>query len=159
MYLSARKYISNWDNSSEAEKKAYRAILKEAGVAGGSSPVWAPYLFVEVSVAYWRKANAVHGWFVRNCQDGVDNCKAHSVSRDQLEDLCQECESALAHRNAPDGVDQAKVRLNTSSGFFFGNTDYDDEYWYNLGDTVAQVRGVLANKSLEGFEFSYLSSW
>ena len=25
-------------------------------------------------VGYWRKANAIHGWFVRNVQNGKDDC-------------------------------------------------------------------------------------
>ena len=32
-----------------------------------------------VEVAYWRKANAIHGWFVYNIQDGVDDQNEYYV--------------------------------------------------------------------------------
>ena len=28
---------------------------------------------------YWRKANAIHGWFVKNAQQGIDDCRTYSV--------------------------------------------------------------------------------
>ena len=31
-------------------------------------------------VAYWRKFNALHNWFVQNCQDGVDECQYAEVT-------------------------------------------------------------------------------
>ena len=30
-------------------------------------------------VAYWRKANAIHRWFINNIADGVDNCEPFEV--------------------------------------------------------------------------------
>lgn len=33
-------------------------------------------------VGYWRKANAIHAWFVKNVQGGVDNCQSHEVSKE-----------------------------------------------------------------------------
>lgn len=49
-------------------------------------------------VGYWRKANAIHGWFVRECADGVDECQEIFVSRDQLKQLRADCNNALATR-------------------------------------------------------------
>ena len=40
-----------------------------------------------VKVAYWRKANAIHGWFVDNIQDGVDDQNEYYVSKEKLEEL------------------------------------------------------------------------
>lgn len=37
--------------------------------------------------AYWRKANQIHGWFVREVQGGNDNCKEYEVSLDKLKEL------------------------------------------------------------------------
>jgi len=47
-------------------------------------------------VGYWRKANAVHGWFVRECANGVDECQPIPVSREQLQKLRQDCNNSLA---------------------------------------------------------------
>jgi hypothetical protein len=46
-------------------------------------------------VGYWRKANAVHGWFVRECADGVDECQEIPVSKIKLLELQAHCLIAL----------------------------------------------------------------
>lgn len=43
------------------------------------------------SVGYWRKANAIHKWFVENVQDGEDNCEEYDVSLEKLRDLLETC--------------------------------------------------------------------
>ena len=49
-------------------------------------------------IAYWRKANAIHGWFIRNCADGVDECQPIAVSRNDLTALRQDVLEALVKR-------------------------------------------------------------
>ena len=46
-------------------------------------------------VGYWRKANAVHGWFVRECANGVDECQEIPVSKIKLLELQAQCLIAL----------------------------------------------------------------
>lgn len=159
MYLSAKKYIGNWPHSQGGEKKAYADIIRAAGITGLKSPFWSPHLHVEVCVCYWRKANAVHKWFVGKCQDGIDDCKSYYVSREHLEELCSDCQAVLKRKGSRGGIAAARKKMPTGAGFFFGETDYDDSYWNMLDDTVQQVRAVLDNKSLAGFEFTYQSSW
>lgn len=36
--------------------------------------------YIDEQVAYWRKANAIHKWFVDNVQEGNDNCQSYYVS-------------------------------------------------------------------------------
>ena len=50
---------------------------------------------VEYDLGYWRKANAVHGWFVRNVQDGVDDCSAYPVLIEDLRTLRDLCVKVL----------------------------------------------------------------
>ena len=47
--------------------------------------------YVEESVGYWRKANAIHNWFVKNVQNGEDDCKDYYVSVENLKDLLNLC--------------------------------------------------------------------
>lgn len=47
-------------------------------------------------IGYWRKANAIHGWFVNECADGVDECQEIPVSREQLERLLAVTREVLA---------------------------------------------------------------
>ena len=81
-------------------------------------------------VAYWRKANAIHEWFIKNCADGEDDCFRVWVSEEKLEKLLVICSEVLAdHSKAPE-------LLPTKSGFFFGSTDYDEWYFADVEETV-----------------------
>lgn len=61
-------------------------------------------------LGYWRKANAVHGWFVRECANGLDECQEIFVSREQLLKLRSDCNNALANReNAVPNSDEGRV--------------------------------------------------
>jgi hypothetical protein len=51
---------------------------------------------------YWRKANAIHNWFVQNVQNGVDDCDIYLVTREQLEQLKEACEMVLAQVQTKD---------------------------------------------------------
>lgn len=46
---------------------------------------------VETEVAYWRKANAIHKWFVDNVQDGEDNCQESDIDINTLKRLRDTC--------------------------------------------------------------------
>ncbi len=107
--------------------------------------------------AYWRKANAVHRWFVENVQNNEDECKPHVVTRVQLEDLLEDCMLVLTNRGDDELAEQV---LPTGSGFFFGGTQYDDWYFDCLEYTVDKLKEVLENPSYdENTEFVYQSSW
>lgn len=103
------------------------------------------------SIGYWRKANAVHGWFVRNVQGGVDDCNAYSVSREQLIQLKDVCLRIKQFGHV------AVDLLPTTEGFFFGSTEYDKGYFVNLDLTVTIVDRALAYP--EDTRFWYHSSW
>ncbi len=106
---------------------------------------------VKFEAMYWRKANAIHKWFVDNVQSGEDDCGTYDVSREQLQELQNTIMEALK--------DKKKKVLPTKEGFFFGGTDYDDDYWDDLKRTVKELKELLADKNLEGFDFQYNSSW
>ena len=107
--------------------------------------------------AYWRKANAVHRWFVENVQNNEDECKPYIVTREQLEDLVEDCMLVLSNRDDIELIEQV---LPTASGFFFGGTQYDDWYFENVSYTVDKLKEVLENPSYdENTEFVYQSSW
>lgn len=48
-----------------------------------------------IDLAYWRKVNSVHNWFVENVQDGVDDCNDYIVSKDKIEELLEVCKTIL----------------------------------------------------------------
>ena len=46
----------------------------------------------EEELMYWRKANAIHKFFVDNAANGVDDCQPVQVTIDVLKDLVDRCE-------------------------------------------------------------------
>ena len=98
----------------------------------------------------WRKANAIHRWFVAYVQHGVDECKEFPVTRLQLTwllDLCEKVQSD--HSRAVD-------LLPTQEGFFFGPTEYDDYYFEKIAYTQRELQTLLEEP---GMEYVYRSSW
>ena len=51
---------------------------------------------ITYEVCYWRKANAIHKWFVDNVQEGEDDCGNYEVSKDQLKELLDIINQVLA---------------------------------------------------------------
>jgi hypothetical protein len=152
MYLSAKRYISKHFNEGDAERaeaiqKLFPELAEMTGRWGDNSPVKE----VSIDAGYWRKANAVHDWFVQHCQDGVDECQYSHVSRDQLIELKSICETILTDRT------QAADLLPTTSGFFFGSTEYDEYYFQDLESTISIIDSCL--KLPDSWEFEYHSSW
>lgn len=115
-------------------------------------------------VGYWRKANAIHAWFVRNVQDGEDDCRPYSVSRKQLTELNDICKCLLHKlKVGSDGelvnAHLAKEMLPSQDGFFFGSTAYDQWYIQDLRTTCEQLEKVLAELNDDTHYICYKSSW
>ena len=110
-------------------------------------------LALKDNIAYWRKANAIHKWFVKNVQDGEDNCEMYEVEKEQLENLLLDCK-----RSINDPV-VAKELLPTCSGFFFGGTDYDEWYTESLKYTIEVATKILETTDFEKEVVAYRASW
>jgi len=115
-------------------------------------------------VIEWRKANAVHKWFVDNVQDGKDDCGRYIVSVDDLHKLKADCETALTYFNEGDH-EGAAAYMPASAGFFFGSTDYDEYYADDLRKTIRVcsqlIKTIKANtyKGRGYISVEYESSW
>jgi hypothetical protein len=103
-------------------------------------------------VMYWRKANAIHKWFVDTIQGGIDECEPHAVTAGELRELKIACNLVLENRDLADDL------LPTESGFFFGSLEYDDWYFENLVKTVNGLDDILVEAS-DDEVFVYQSSW
>jgi len=115
MYLEARRFVSGYAHSEEKEQDTFRAIVEAINMGGMHDE---RYATVSVNVMYWRKANAVHEWFVKNVQDGEDDCKSYYVSREKLRELADICRKVVEAGTS----EVAEELLPTSAGFFFGGT-------------------------------------
>ena len=71
------------------------------------------------TVCEWRKANAIHKWFVDHVQDGEDDCGRYPVSVDKLKDLRAACREAMTlydEGNIEDAASSCLRRMVSSSG-------------------------------------------
>ena len=202
---AANAYYSMMEHNKENPEEQYTSIQEWAGVDDSLLDMGAvealrsqyrptyfdfdvdklfPMYDVFEQVGYWRKANAIHRWFVQNVQDGVDDCGTYIVTREQLEQLKAACERVLAIAQIVDGqictgislddeqecriMEAGKVVANpedcaeilpTQGGFFFGLTDYDEVYIQDLDNTVKIITEVLEQTNWEVESVCYQASW
>jgi hypothetical protein len=146
MYLTAERYL--WST----EKPISDQVANLLGLQLDGDRMRVQTIIAEAM--YWRKANAIHRWFVENAQGGEDNCERYYVSREQLlklrdlcANLCTQKVEALAEDSLP-----------TTDGFFFGSTEYDEWYWNDIENTVVGLDKALETFG-DGWHFHYQSSW
>jgi hypothetical protein len=140
MYLTAKKYFFNEDTSE------YKKLQE---VTGNSFSVTA----VEFDIAYWRKANAIHQWFVTNVQGGNDDCGTYDVDEEDIQNLLNKVDKALKSSN-PSEI------LPTQGGCFFGSTEYDESYLDDLAETKKMLEKYLNCKEKDELSsLYYQSSW
>ena len=177
MYLSKKTYVKQWSHI-EPENQ-YQVEVKKGGEPVTSiKPERVSY--VTEQVGYWRKFNALHNWFVENCQDGRDECQESYVDREKLEELIvtlHEVKNILetspkkkvqvknGWSNGEDTFVEIEVvsdseKLDdlfpTSSGFFFGGTEYDEYYEEQVNETIELITELLKD---ETGDYYYQSSW
>jgi len=181
MYLNKKTYVKYWehngDDNYEIIIKKHNKIVKEID----------PKKISEITeqVMYWRKANAIHKWFVDNVQNGEDDCKEYYVSIEKLKELRDVCENVLIESQLVEGIVEngqfanaetkgklkpnlelgkvikdysyADKHLPTASGFFFGGTNYDEWYYNDVKETLLFLNEELKKENREGYY--YQSSW
>jgi len=185
MNLYKKHYVKNWSFEKAGEKKEVTAT-KGGKPIKGLKPERVAY--VTENVMYWRKANAIHDWFVKNAQDGEDDCRNAYVSFEQLEELRDTCKKVLDSIELVDGkvkngstitrengkmVETPNMEdgkyikdtticeelLPTAEGFFFGGTDYDEYYYNDIKETYEKLTELLAEEEADRAEYEYHSSW
>lgn len=117
----------------------------------------------EEELMYWRKANAIHKFFVDNAAHGVDDCQPVQVTIEVLKDLVDRCETILQGEVDDKGAlidpKTAMELLPSQSGFFFGSTDYDDWYIEDLKETVKALKPIVEHAELYTDPIIYEASW
>ena len=160
MYFRAKQYLSDYVDTDKEIKTQISEIVK------GFNTEWS-VKEITYEVGYWRKANAIHNWFVQNVQDGEDDCKEYYVTSESIIELYNTILECLEG-----GIDVAVEKLPPQEGFFFGSTTIDEWYWQDLEDTKrmleplvnafkeAEEMGVDAYKHpVFRFDYYYQSSW
>jgi hypothetical protein len=154
MYLYAERYVSGSGYSDPTDKETYNTLL--LAVNGDKFATKdMPSGTVRLKVGYWRKANAIHDYFVRECQNGVDECQETYIERDSLIELRDKCLELIKNKG---NNELASKLLPTAEGFFFGGTEYDDWYWQEIENTYKLLTDLLIDVP-ENWGFIYRSSW
>lgn len=159
MYLYAEKWVPfrNFDEESKSNQKFDKLVEfaeldelvdKKQGYISA---------YVKVQIGYWRKANAIHKYFVDKCADGKDECQEIDVYRETLVALKDICGQLSLTKD----MEQAKELLPPQSGFFFGNTEIDEYYFNDVEYTYNLLNKILEKIPEDNYdyEFIYRASW
>ena len=104
-------------------------------------------------VAYWRKANAIHGWII-STTNSVDDCTPIHLTKMDIVQLRDDCQKVV-----DEGTEETAWQLlPPTSGFFFGSTEINDWYWQDIKDTLTKLNDIIENSS-DDQEFEYQASW
>ena len=183
MYLQKRHYVGNkWRKDKKQQVKVTVPKVQKEATFPTKQIKQERVQYITEEVAYWRKANAIHQWFVENVQDGDDDCGEYEVSREQLEELLTTVNKVLKASKLVKGKIQngskstakgwepimedgkyiedpatAQELLPTTEGFFFGGKDYDQYYYEDLTYTQETLTALLAED--DHYDFLYYASW
>lgn len=159
MYLSAKLFL--WSSDKDKDNELKENIKKHTGLDLEPQEI-------SFKIFQWRKANAIHNWFVENVQEGNDDCKEYYVDREQLKQLLEIINRILGKSGdnkekiiaALDRKNLAEELLPTQSGFFFGDTEYDKDYFEDLERTQRILNDIFENEEkYKGIDFYYTSGW
>ena len=149
MFLFAERFI--W---TEEEKKLKITGLSDTNFKNKKISA------IKIEAAYWRKANAIHAWFVNNVQKGEDDCGDYYVSEEQLRALLALCKQVKDSQKHELLIGSKSEKLLPSyHGFFFGGTEYGESYFADVDDTIKKLEDIFKWKDFEKWDFIYHSSW
>ena len=180
--------FEEWNGSKKMPNKDYLefyADFYKAHYSDWDTEHKHPWMRITEEVGYWRKANQIHNWFVENIQNGVDDCNYHrEVTEEDLRELLDICKRVLDSCEMVSGQIQngweykngqevpimedgkyvkdssvAEELLPSTSGFFFGRTDYDEYYVDDIKNTIDIINKVLETTDFDTQMVYYVSSW
>jgi len=177
MYLYRKIYVGNQYRKPENK---VQVIIPENDE--GTFPINKEFFnqdkvtYIIEEVAYWRKANSIHNFFVEEVQEGVDDCGEYYVEMEILKKLINFCKEDIKKiesrpyatetytdffskeekRYKKYDVDTELLNLQPTQGFFFGSCEIDEFYVNDLKETIEMISPLLEDKRNDYF---YKSSW
>jgi hypothetical protein len=143
---------------------------------------------VSEQIAYWRKSNQIHGWFIKNCHEITPDVRYYVNREDlvQLLEVCKQVKTLLdksitkvveienGFSRDDDGninpkfvehtvfdCDQVLELLPPTDGFFYGNQSLDDYYYNGIILTIEILEKELSDNLEDDIDISYeyYASW
>lgn len=139
MSIYAEYHVSEYHN------KELHQQLSNLDIVGDPSSI-------TIELIYWRKANQIRNWFVRNV-DIVDNCERAYLKEHHLSELLDTINKVLVDNSL------AEQLLPTQSGFFFGSIEYDERYFEVLKHSADKIQRILDSKVFDKAAVYYMESW
>lgn len=93
--------------------------------------------------AYFRKVNFIYRYFSEYLEN--ESC---AVSKSHIADLISICKDVLKHEG---DEDYASENLPTTSGFFFGSTEYNEYYFEDVKDCLKQMTKLYKSMGDDDF--------
>lgn len=117
----------------------------------------------EIQIAYWRKVNAIHKYFVDNCARNKvqhqENSVSFEVSLENLQELMTRCMQVLENRDLASELLPTNSDLSSES-IDFGSTNYDGGYFIDIEKTVEMLGKILSEiESHPNWDLYYRASW
>jgi len=156
MYLYKKTYVQNWEHN--PPEQHHQIEIKRGGVLRKDIKP-NRICYITEQVAYWRKFNALHGWFVNNCASGIDECQDVSVDEDKMKELLETLKEVSSN------FDKAEELLPPTQGFFFGGDEVDEYYKEEVISTIKIIEDLLEEQEqskeygLYSGDFEYRASW
>lgn len=105
-------------------------------------------------IGYFRKANFLRKWLIDNTgykEDG--NLIYHKLDKEDIGELLMIAAHVFTYPSV------AEEFLPTQDGFFFGNTEYDEDYYYKVGCLIKTAAAILADTDWEKEDVYYHEWW
>jgi hypothetical protein len=156
MYLYKKTYVQNWEHN--PPEQHHQIEIKRGGVIREDIKP-NRICYITEQVAYWRKFNALHGWFIENCGGGVDECQDISVDEEKLTELLGTLKEVSSNFSKADEL------LPPTQGFFFGSDEVDEYYKEEVNSTIGIIEELLKEHELSkqyglySGDFEYRASW
>lgn len=141
MHLTTNIYLFDEEKINDVA-----SLLELDNVVDGS-------MSIDLTLIYWRKANHIHNWFVKNVQHEIDECEKHHVNHNMLTELRDVCAQVLKDPKRADEL------LPVKDGFFFGSTVYDERYMSEVARTHSLLDRILNHPKLQSAYIYYCSIW
>lgn len=148
MYLEAEVSVHTSKYGSDSEKELNETLRELADALGlpadnaGKGNYGSVVSTIAVHAGYWRKANAIHAWFVRECQDGVDECQRTEVELDKLRELRSICQQVLTGVRVANGPVQTGTVLAESEDMTITTSEV------MAGEPIIEEGAVVTNQQL-----------
>lgn len=141
MYLRGDKFVSSWDHS-QRDENGIPLEVKRPQMDGFEVTSYV------LDLGYWRKFAPLHTFIVRVFANDEDNCQPIDLGAEDLRRIA----AAIRDGNLPDDED--------STGFFFGSSEFWDEYRAEAEEHAQTFEKAAAWIDSESWNtVTYQASW